>query len=296
MVTDQLEHYFLTENIEFTVIDDQDPHGDAYLGIAIVPLSPLATGHSQENSFPLKSIDGHTCGNIDVNIHWMYPWESQVDAQENFPIKEQSRSDQERLAITTATSTAKITAVTHPRQQQQQHVIDKKKQQLLKFVGVSIVITVSKLEYIPTPSSARATSTPAYATSADKVAVTVHFLRVDSDIITQWRPLSDGPIFNFSFRKEYPLDDPGNRFKLMTIMSSHVKSDADIVFNLCLLSPSSKVKVIGSGEVNLHDIVGTGADLEDLDIVLSDINSVPVAHLWVSVSALDALSSLPNTH
>eukprot|EP00727_Mastigamoeba_balamuthi_P009160 m51a1_g4867 putative protein fantom (1304) ;mRNA; r:341137-346614 len=153
--------------------------------------------------------------------------------------------------------------------------------QTAAFEGKTIVVVVEKLELLPAVNE-----------GLSSVAVALEFLRSASDpsMISEWFPKSSNP-FEINYRREFPLSDYGNRFKLFTVMTSAYKADALVLFDVCNRT-ERQVQIVGTAELNLHDVLVAQDDVRSVDIEVRDSSLVRIGSLWVSVFALDALRSI----
>lgn len=56
------------------VFDDTDPEQTAYLGIADIPLIPLAHDKGVKGIFELKAADGYVNGTIELELRWQFTY------------------------------------------------------------------------------------------------------------------------------------------------------------------------------------------------------------------------------
>ncbi|XP_060079479.1 protein fantom-like isoform X2 [Ylistrum balloti] len=73
-MTKELDHYLKTYQLKVFVFDDTDPEQTAYLGIADVPLIPLAHNKSIQGIFELKGANGKINGTIEMELRWQYTY------------------------------------------------------------------------------------------------------------------------------------------------------------------------------------------------------------------------------
>ncbi|XP_074644933.1 protein fantom-like isoform X2 [Tubulanus polymorphus] len=73
-MTLQLDKYLKSQSLEVYIFDDTDPDETSFLGVARVPLLPLAHDKAIRGTFELKSPDGSTNGTIDIQLNWQYQY------------------------------------------------------------------------------------------------------------------------------------------------------------------------------------------------------------------------------
>lgn len=74
-VTFQLDQYIRTAKLQMFVFDDTDPELDSYLGVAEVPLLPLAHNSPVAGQFELTRSQGKiAAGVIEVELKWQYAY------------------------------------------------------------------------------------------------------------------------------------------------------------------------------------------------------------------------------
>ncbi|GFN89784.1 protein fantom [Plakobranchus ocellatus] len=74
-VTFQLDQYIRTAKLQMFVFDDTDPELEAYLGVAEIPLLPLAHNSPVTGQFQLTRGQGKVAaGVIEVELKWQYPY------------------------------------------------------------------------------------------------------------------------------------------------------------------------------------------------------------------------------
>lgn len=56
------------------MFDDTDPEQTAYLGIADIPLIPLAHDKGVAGIFELKAADGSINGTVEVELRWQFTY------------------------------------------------------------------------------------------------------------------------------------------------------------------------------------------------------------------------------
>ncbi|XP_046328973.2 protein fantom-like isoform X2 [Haliotis rufescens] len=73
-MTSDLDQYLRTVHLNVYVFDDTDPDDTAYLGLAQIPLIPLAHDKGVSGVFELKRADGKTNGCINLELRWQYTY------------------------------------------------------------------------------------------------------------------------------------------------------------------------------------------------------------------------------
>ncbi|XP_069113817.1 protein fantom-like isoform X2 [Argopecten irradians] len=73
-MTKELDHYLKTYQLKVFVFDDTDPEQTAYLGIADVPLIPLAHNKSIQGIFELKGANGKINGTVEMELRWQFTY------------------------------------------------------------------------------------------------------------------------------------------------------------------------------------------------------------------------------
>ncbi|XP_021379190.1 protein fantom-like isoform X5 [Mizuhopecten yessoensis] len=73
-MTKELDHYLKTFQLKVFVFDDTDPEQTAYLGIADVPLIPLAHNKSIQGIFELKGANSKINGTVEMELRWQYTY------------------------------------------------------------------------------------------------------------------------------------------------------------------------------------------------------------------------------
>ncbi|XP_067651381.1 protein fantom-like isoform X3 [Haliotis asinina] len=73
-MTSDLDQYLRTVHLSVYVFDDTDPEDTAYMGIAQIPLIPLAHDKGVSGVFELKRPDGKTNGCINMELRWQYTY------------------------------------------------------------------------------------------------------------------------------------------------------------------------------------------------------------------------------
>ncbi|XP_064640394.1 protein fantom-like isoform X3 [Lineus longissimus] len=73
-MTVDLDKYLKGQSLMVYVFDDTDPEEAAYLGVATVPLLPLAHDKTVKGTFELRQADGSVNGSVDVQLKWQYSY------------------------------------------------------------------------------------------------------------------------------------------------------------------------------------------------------------------------------
>ncbi|XP_060591570.1 protein fantom-like isoform X2 [Ruditapes philippinarum] len=73
-MTGDLDQYLKTMPLKIFVFDDTDPEQTAYLGIADIPLIPLAHDKGVQGIFELKAANGRINGCIEVELRWQFTY------------------------------------------------------------------------------------------------------------------------------------------------------------------------------------------------------------------------------
>ncbi|XP_046557106.1 protein fantom-like isoform X4 [Haliotis rubra] len=73
-MTSDLDQYLRTVHLSVYVFDDTDPDDTAYMGVAQIPLIPLAHDKGVSGVFELKRPDGKTNGCINMELRWQYTY------------------------------------------------------------------------------------------------------------------------------------------------------------------------------------------------------------------------------
>ncbi|XP_052231915.1 protein fantom-like isoform X2 [Dreissena polymorpha] len=73
-MTSDLDQYLKTMPLKIFVFDDTDPEQAAYLGIADIPLIPLAHDKGVQGIFELRAANGHINGTIEVELRWQFTY------------------------------------------------------------------------------------------------------------------------------------------------------------------------------------------------------------------------------
>ncbi|XP_053402324.1 protein fantom-like isoform X7 [Mercenaria mercenaria] len=73
-MTGDLDQYLKTMPLKIFVFDDTDPEQTAYLGIADIPLIPLAHDKGVQGIFELKAANGRINGSIEVELRWQFTY------------------------------------------------------------------------------------------------------------------------------------------------------------------------------------------------------------------------------
>ncbi|KAK3603408.1 hypothetical protein CHS0354_009388 [Potamilus streckersoni] len=71
---EELDTYLKTVPLKIFVFDDTDPEQTAYLGIADIPLIPLAHDKGVTGMFELKGPNGKVNGTIEVELRWQFTY------------------------------------------------------------------------------------------------------------------------------------------------------------------------------------------------------------------------------
>ncbi|KAL3860281.1 hypothetical protein ACJMK2_010423 [Sinanodonta woodiana] len=71
---EELDTYLKTVPLKIFVFDDTDPEQTAYLGIADIPLIPLAHDKGVTGIFELKGPNGKVNGTIEVELRWQFTY------------------------------------------------------------------------------------------------------------------------------------------------------------------------------------------------------------------------------
>lgn len=75
-MTSDLDNYLKTMPLKIFVFDDTDPEQTSYLGIADIPLIPLAHDKGVAGVFELKGADGRVNGCVEVELRWQFTYMS----------------------------------------------------------------------------------------------------------------------------------------------------------------------------------------------------------------------------
>ncbi|PRP82300.1 hypothetical protein PROFUN_10372 [Planoprotostelium fungivorum] len=96
--------------------------------------------------------------------------------------------------------------------------------------------------------------------------------------------------FDYNMINAFPLIEDNERFQLLTMLSSHVYADGNIYFDV-FDDEGNRVKQLGTGTINLHQMLDFGGDLIHQDIPIRDLDD-EIGHLYISVIAYDAMHSI----
>ena len=66
--------YSLLQPLKIFVFDDTDPEQTAYLGIADIPLIPLAHDKGVAGIFELRGANGRLNGTVEVELRWQFTY------------------------------------------------------------------------------------------------------------------------------------------------------------------------------------------------------------------------------
>lgn len=65
---------FVLQPLKIFVFDDTDPEQTSYLGIADIPLIPLAHDKGVQGIFELKAASGRVNGTVEVELRWQFTY------------------------------------------------------------------------------------------------------------------------------------------------------------------------------------------------------------------------------
>ncbi|WAR12637.1 FTM-like protein, partial [Mya arenaria] len=73
-MTADLDQYLKTMPLKIFIFDDTDPEQTSYLGIADIPLIPLAHDKGVSGIFELRGANGHINGTVEVELRWQFTY------------------------------------------------------------------------------------------------------------------------------------------------------------------------------------------------------------------------------
>uniref|UniRef100_K1QMS1 Protein fantom n=1 Tax=Magallana gigas TaxID=29159 RepID=K1QMS1_MAGGI len=73
-MTSDLDQFLKTTPLKVFVFDDTDPEQASYIGIADIPLIPLAHNKAVKGLFELKAANGRVSGTIELEMRWQFTY------------------------------------------------------------------------------------------------------------------------------------------------------------------------------------------------------------------------------
>ncbi|XP_022337426.2 protein fantom-like isoform X1 [Crassostrea virginica] len=111
MIAD-LDQFLKTTPLKVFVFDDSDPEQASYIGIADVPLIPLAHNKAVKGLFELKAANGRVSGTIEMEMRWQFTYvpPKGLPITEKPPTQDVKPEEPESSSVTPAPAKTRIAA------------------------------------------------------------------------------------------------------------------------------------------------------------------------------------------